>query len=241
MGTKNSEMWCGSFRASALTTAALAIAACTVNQAPAGGPTTAQNTPVATTEPAPPATPTTPAAPPTPTTTPPAAPTSPPPPTPATPVPATDPAQPAHQEVPPPADKPHEFKFSVADGRPRGLHDGVPESYWIWHDEHGKWWHLRTSTHSVQHRFQGWVFHDKDRFTDIHPTRLEWGDRIKYGTNGAAWDFQTKGHEDGFDFRTSGNQCVRFHTFIDGKPNHDRVHIGAGGVNPPSAHFRVCP
>ena len=236
MGMKNSAIWCGGFRASALTTAALAIAACTVNQAPAGGPTTAQNTPVATTEPAPPAAPTTPA-----TTPPPAAPTAPPPPTPATPVPATDPPQPAHQEVPPPADKPHEFKFSVADGRPRGLHEGVPESYWIWHDDHGKWWHVRTSTHSVQHRFQGWVFHDKDRFTDIHPTRLEWSDRIKYGTNGASWDFQTKGHEDGFDFRTSGNQCVRFHTFIDGKPNHDRVHLGAGGVNPPSAHFRVCP
>jgi hypothetical protein len=232
MGSKKSKLW----GASALTTAALAVTACVVNPPPA---TTAQSNPAPTAEPPTPATPAAPA-PAAPAMTPPAAPATP---TaaPATPVPATDPAQPAHQEMAPPTDKPHEFKLSVADGRPHGFKAGVPESYWIWHDDNGKWWHVRTSTHSAKHRFQGWVFHEKDRFTDVRPTRLEWNDRIKYGTSGASWDFETKGSEDGFDFRTNGVQCVRFHTFIDGKPNHDRVFIGAGGVHPPSAHFRICP
>jgi len=130
----------------------------------------------------------------------------------------------------------------VADGRPAGLKPGAPEAYYIWHDDHGKWWHVFTTTHSQLHRFQGWVWHDKDRFTDVKPSRMEWNDRIKYGDKGISWDFHTKGHEDGFSFKANGAQCVRFHTFIDGRPAHTGlVHVGAGGVHPPHHYFRLCP
>jgi hypothetical protein len=205
----------------AIATAVVGIAACVVNPAPQPAtPTTAATT-------AAPATPGTPA-------------------TPATAAAATDPVPPQTPMVDPPqpapSDTPAELRFTVADGRPSGLHPGVVESYWIWHEDHGRWWHVRTSTHSQLHHFTGWVWHDKDRFTDVKPTRLEWNDRIRYGEKGISWDFQTKGHEDGFSFKTNGAQCVRFHTFIDGKPAHSAlVHIGAGGAHPPGNHFKLCP
>jgi hypothetical protein len=214
----------------------LVIAACAVNQTPPTTPSVASAAPTTPTTPSTPdtstpTTPTTPTASATPTTTPTATAS-------AEPVPPQPPLQ--EPPAPPPA-KPAELKFSVADGRPTGLHEGVPISYWIWHDDHGKWWHVRSSTHTELHHFQGWAWHDKDRFTDVKPTRVEWADRIKYGAAGVSWDFHTKGHEDGFDFKTNGASCVRFALWIDGKAVTTQVHIGAGGVHPPSNHFRLCP
>jgi hypothetical protein len=150
------------------------------------------------------------------------------------------PAQPAFQDTPPPTDPPKPINYSVADGRPRGLQPGHPEAYWVWHDERGRHWHVRTTTTNHLHRFHGWVFPD-GQFTELRPTRMEWNDRIRGNANGIVFDFHTDGNEDGFDFKVSGNQCVRFYLNIDGRHEPGLVNIGATDAHPPHWHFKVCP
>ncbi len=153
---------------------------------------------------------------------------------------ASAPAQPAYQETPPPAAAPQVIKFNVADGYPKGLKSGAFEAFWVWHDTNGKRWHLRSTTHSVMHRFHGGVVPESGQVTALKPTRLEFGDRVKTTTKGIAFDFHTDGGEDGFDFETNG-QCVRFYLNIDSKTNPNLINVGKDDVHPPSSNFKLCP
>ena len=153
---------------------------------------------------------------------------------------AAAPAQPAYQETPPPAEAPQTIKFSVADGHPKGLKSGAFEAFWVWHDTNGKRWHLRSTTHSVMHRFHGGIVPDSGQITSVKSTRLEFGDRVKSSSKGIAFDFYTDGGEDGFDFETNG-QCVRFYLHIDGKTNPALINVGKDDVHPPSSNFKLCP
>jgi hypothetical protein len=133
------------------------------------------------------------------------------------------------------------IKISAADGRPKGLKDGAPEAVWIWHEDHGKFWHVRTTTKKFLHRFTGAVYGDGGPITELKLTGLEYNDKIKAVQKGIGFDFETKGHEDGFDFKVAGNHCVRFQVKVDGKAEPKLVNIGATDAHPPHWHFKLCP
>mgnify|MGYP001038498249 CR=1 FL=1 len=74
---------------------------------------------------------------------------------------------------------------------------------------------------------------------EVKGSRLEFNDRIKMTPKHAFWTFDTSGHSDGFDFRTSGaGQCVRFN--LQG-PASTNVFIGSKQYSPGTKHFELCP
>ncbi len=215
-----------------LTICTLALVACQAEvKTENAPPTTAANTPPPATTAPPPATAatttatTTTAPAPTPTTT-------------AAPPPATTVV---FVEPPEPTEPAQQMKLSVADGRPKGLKDGAPEALWIWHEDHAKLWHVRTTTKRALHRFTGAVYGDGGPITELKLTALEFNDKIKAVQKGIGFDFETKGHEDGFDFKVAGNHCVRFQVKVDGKAEPKVVSIGATDAHPPHWHFKLCP
>jgi hypothetical protein len=125
----------------------------------------------------------------------------------------------------------------IIEGRPP-FHPGLTESYWIWHDGGG--WHLRTTTAVAQHRFQGVIYAaNGGAITNLAPTRVEWGDRIRVGVNGIEFDFETMGGSDGFDWRVSSG-CNTFDLMIDGVRRPGLTHVGAEGYNPGGVPFSRC-
>lgn len=133
-----------------------------------------------------------------------------------------------------------QFQYSMADGRPGGLHPGAPEALWLWHDGHGRSWHVRTTTHSQRHRFQGSVV-SEGVITNMVATDHSFADRIRADAKTVTFDFFTQGHEDGFDFHVAGSQCVRFYMTIDGRSEPNLVHIGRANAHPTNWHFKLCP
>jgi hypothetical protein len=133
-----------------------------------------------------------------------------------------------------------QMHYSVADGRPAGLHPGAPEALWIWHDDRGRFWHVRTTTHSQRHRFSGAVLSD-GAITNMNATDHSFADRIRADAKSVNFDFFTQGHEDGFDFRVVGSQCVRFYMTVDGRSEPQLVHIGRANAHPTGWHFKLCP
>lgn len=204
----------------------------------AGAPSTPTNTiasatPTDTTPPSPPATTAPPAE-----TTPPTPPA--PPPTASAP-PPTPPVPPVTiEEVQEPKGTPQHIKLTIADGRPKGLKSGAFESYWLWKDPGTTHWHLRTTTHSVEHRFQGFVMSEDGSLADAHMVRTEHKDHMRVDANKATFDFSTKGHEDGLDFDAPDDRCLRFHLLIDGKGHPDRVNVGKNDAHPPHYWFKIC-
>ena len=130
-------------------------------------------------------------------------------------------------------------KAGIADGRPKEYKPGVPESLWIWQDEKGSRWHVRASTKSHLHRFNGFIVAD-GKLKNARPTRTEWSDRVRVSGNRASFDVYTDGDADGIDFDVAGNGCVRFYLAIDGKAQPQLIHLGKDGVRPEKAHFKLC-
>lgn len=149
----------------------------------------------------------------------------------------------AFEEIaePPGNDAEAEQKLAIAAGRATALVPGANLGVWIWSDANG--WHVRTTTKSQQHRFQGVVMATRDAtLTDVKPTRLEFNDRLRVRNGRAvAFDFTTNGHEDGFDFKSAGGQCLRFFVKVDGKPDPGNVNLGSAGTHPAKWHFKLCP
>jgi hypothetical protein len=142
--------------------------------------------------------------------------------------------------VPEPQVRVFEMRYAVADGRPAGLHSGAPEAFWVWHDERGRFWHVRSTTAGMRHRFQGAVISD-GVITNVNATDHSYADRIRADAKSVNFDFFTQGNEDGFDFRVAGSQCVRFYMTVDGRSEPNLVHIGRGNAHPGAWHFKLCP
>ncbi|MGZ3424863.1 MAG: hypothetical protein ACXVEE_43800, partial [Polyangiales bacterium] len=149
------------------------------------------------------------------------------------------PPQPAVQEPPAATGNVSPVSNNLTAGVPPSLHPGAPPAYWIWREANG-WWHIRTtSIKGSVHRFWGAVAPQGASVGEVKPSRLEFNDRIKFSQKHIYWTFDTSGHTDGFDFKTSGGgQCVRFN--LQGTST-TQVFIGAKQVSPPTHHFELCP
>ena len=159
-----------------------------------------------------------------------------------TPAPTSAATQAGPPEAPPEPDKPfHEVPPHEALGEPRAMREGAPAAWWIWVDEAGLW-HLRTTTASSAHRFRGRIKSATGFVTDAAPTRDILKDRITdTHQHGLLVDFHTEREMDGLDFRTSDGGCVRLQLLLDGGPHPKRVFVGAKMLEPPHAHFQLCP
>lgn len=144
-------------------------------------------------------------------------------------------------DPPEPTEPAVSMKYSVADGRPKGFKENAAEAVWIWHEDKGKSWHVRTTTKKLLHRFTGIVAGEGGPITELHLTKTEWNDKIRATQKGIGFDFETQGHDDGFDFKVAGNHCVRFAVKVDGKPAPGVINVGAGDAHPSQSHFKLCP
>ncbi|MBI5537233.1 MAG: hypothetical protein HY898_31215 [Deltaproteobacteria bacterium] len=142
-------------------------------------------------------------------------------------------------DPPEPAKGAAELPAGSANGLPKGLNPGAPAAYWIWQDP-SDGWHLRTTTAGVPHQFMGRILGVSGEIVG-RPMRTEHRDRVRFTKRGMVFDFQTQGSIDGLDFKASDNGCVRFNLKIDGGPAPKRIFVGSNSLEPPHAHFMVCP
>ena len=147
----------------------------------------------------------------------------------------------APEAMPEPDKAFHEVPPHRALGEPRAMKEKAPAAWWIWADEAGGW-HVRTTTATSAHRFRGRIKSATGFITDVAPTKDALKDRIKdTHQHGLLVDFQTDRDMDGLDFRTSDGGCVRLHLLLDGGPHPKRVFVGESMLEPPHAHFQLCP
>jgi hypothetical protein len=123
----------------------------------------------------------------------------------------------------------------------KDLRDAPADGLWIWHDERGSEWHLRTSTHGPSHRFNGRVWLSEGSFAGVRPSRTEWNDRLRATGRAIEFDFHTQNGVDGFEFRATGARCIHFALSMDGRQGTDSIHIGARGAHPKEHVFTLCP
>ncbi len=133
-----------------------------------------------------------------------------------------------------------QMRYNIADGRPAGLHAGHNEAFWLWHDDHGRNWHIRSTTAGMRHRFQGTVVSD-GVITNVNATDHSYADRLRADAKSIHFDFFTQGNEDGLDFHVDGSQCVRFYMTVDGRSDPALIHIGRANTHPGNWHFKLCP
>ena len=128
----------------------------------------------------------------------------------------------------------------VADGKPKGVEPGAPAGFYIWRNAAGIW-KVRTTTAKKLHEFKGRVKGVQAPIGKVKSSRTELGDRIKRGTGGeVVFNFSTKGHIDGFDFRAPASTCVRFDLVLDTGATAKKVFIGKDSVSPKTNHFILC-
>jgi hypothetical protein len=160
----------------------------------------------------------------------------------ATPVaPEPAPPQPPFAPTPEPPERPGEHPHGMARGMPKDLQPGHPETLWVWHDDNAAQWHVRSTTQSQEHRFNGRVWVSEGSIVNVHPSRIEFNDRIRSTGRSVEFDFHTRGGIDGFDFGIAGARCVHFALYIDGRGDAGRVKIGASSAHPKHHVFSMCP
>jgi len=143
--------------------------------------------------------------------------------------------------TPEPREKPAAEPRGTALGMSKNLHDSPLDGLWVWHDERGSEWHLRTSTRGLAHRFNGRVWLSEGAFAGVRPSRTEWSDRLRATGRAIEFDFHTQSGVDGFEFRASGARCIHFALSMDGRYDTDSIHIGASGAHPKAHVFTLCP
>ena len=120
------------------------------------------------------------------------------------------------------------------------MHSGATEAIWVWHDGPAVDWHIRTTTAKHLHRFSGRVWVDKGSIVAVRKDALEGADRVREESNTVGFDFTTDGAIDGFDFRVKDAACIHLLLTIDGKPEVQRVMIGAKSEHPKAETFALC-
>jgi hypothetical protein len=125
-------------------------------------------------------------------------------------------------------------------GSPPDLKPGAPDAFWVWFDESG--WHVRTTAPAnVASEFSGRVWTGEGTLSSVKSIRIETEDRVRAAGRAAEFHFLTGGHLDGFDFKITETECVRFKLMYQGKLADTKlIHIGAKQVHPTSATFKLC-
>lgn len=149
-------------------------------------------------------------------------------------------AQTTFEPTPEPTEQAASHPNGFGLGRPNDLKPGHPEALWIWHDAKGAGWHVRSTTASRLHRFSGRIWVTPGTIADVHPTRLEFNDRVRVQEKSIEFDFETQGGMDGFDFRLAGATCAKFALRVDGKREPGVVRIGSRGAHPHGRVFELC-
>ena len=135
---------------------------------------------------------------------------------------------------------PAQVSTAVLSGRPTQLRSGANQSYWLWTDADGVW-HLRTTTAGVRRHFQGRIRPDADVTLALSSGMIGGGkDAVALQGNDIVFNLETKGHQDGFDFRVNGDGCLEFDLRIDGDGNPGRIFLGKDNRTPANSHFLVC-
>jgi hypothetical protein len=136
---------------------------------------------------------------------------------------------------------PTQMASGLADGKPPRLRPDAAMAYWVWQSAKGDW-HVRSTTQKQVHRFQGRIRPQEGAaLSQLKPTRLERGDRMRLQGQDIIFDFSTQGGEDGFDFKLDGAACVEMNLRIDGAAHPRLVVIGKTEQAPAAARFIVCP
>lgn len=148
------------------------------------------------------------------------------------------PPQPPMEAPPTTPGAAEELAAGVADGKPAGIEPGSPAAFWIWRNPAGVW-KVRTTTAKLPHLFRGRVKGVRSPIGTVRPSRTEFADRVAKAGQEVHFNFATKGHVDGFDFRVQG--CVRFDLQIDGGPAPKKIFVGQGVASPKTNHFILCP
>jgi hypothetical protein len=122
-------------------------------------------------------------------------------------------------------------------GRPEGLEPGRPVRYYVWFEKEG--WRVRTTTAGKPHQFHGVIRIEGGQLEGVQIPKLDGvgpaSDRIVWNHTGTEirFDFKTKGHIDGVNFRVTGPGArVHFSLLIDGQAHPERVFVGPKGVHP---------
>ena len=127
-------------------------------------------------------------------------------------------------------------------GEPKNLSKGNALRYFLWVDAEG--WHVRTDTAGKAHDFNGVIDVVEGKVTSISEFQsLEVGKKKKKSDvgilnkarNQITFKFHTKKQRDGFSFQLDDAATeVRFRLLIDGKPQPNRIIIGAAAQQAPS-------
>lgn len=120
-------------------------------------------------------------------------------------------------------------------GRPKGMGPNAPGGYYIWQDEKG--WHLRATTGSQKHRFDGEIISEGGTISAVKQYREEPASWFKQQGNKITFDLTTDKNIDGIDFQADGN--ITFKLRFDDREEASTIHVGANGENPASLPFTL--
>ena len=136
---------------------------------------------------------------------------------------------------------------SVAYAMPKAAFQGKPTSFKkgsvrgaaVWHDNNGQ--HIRFTTKGKLHRFHGKIC-ASGKIKKMNTFRIENSDSIKLGSKGKCiyFNFKTKDHIDGFDFRAPTGQKIFYTIKIDGrKLSRKHIWLGKQGSHPRDNTFTL--
>lgn len=131
--------------------------------------------------------------------------------------------------------------------------EGEPKKYekkikgptlFVWRD--GDIWHVRSRTAEKKHHFSGTIQVGDGKVTKVgnfgsmEAKKKKESDIGRLNKDGDRIDFkfETKGHEDGFDFQVSKtSKTISFDLRVDGSQHRNAILIGADAQNPPQIPF----
>jgi hypothetical protein len=149
------------------------------------------------------------------------------------------PPQPPVSEPPEARTPPAQLPGGVGMGRPKAFKADAGTAFWIWHNANGTW-RVR-STAAGNQTFGGRAVALSGKIGGVRPTRTEFVDRVIRKDTHLYFKYASTGGIDGLDFNTQPDSCVRFQLSIGAGGAEGRIFVGENAVQPPSAHFIVCP
>lgn len=145
--------------------------------------------------------------------------------------------QPAVEEIPVRQSRPTRIGHRAAQGAPE-VTRGEAIAFWVWYDDAG--WHVRTTSDTEVHTFQGAIQLNGGEFENLAPVNTNHRDRWTVNEEGRLhFAFRTRNGMDGLDFQTQA-RCVRLNLRVDGE-GAASVRTGAEATEAGDHVIRICP